>query len=459
MSLIRSSIVALAAASGMGAAAAIVATALPSDASTQATQDTPATAVAGSIFTWGTDSYGQTAQNPSSNLLPTELQVPIRQATDVATTSSGTRTYPTLPNAVALSAGNNHSLALLPDGTVLGWGRNNMGQVGIGDNTNNQDPTQVPGITDAIAVSAGEAHSMALRADGTVLAWGYNYNGQVGDGTGGTANQYRRTPVPVVGLQDVAAISAGNSFSVALKKDGTVWVWGKNTAGQLGQGTFGGVHGRPEQVPGLTDVVQIDASDDSFILARKSDGTVWAWGYNQYGMLGDGTVSTNDQKSNPTPTQVKDLTGVVDIAAGSYHSVALKSDHTVWSWGWNKQGQLGIDDLGVELSAVPVKAVDLNNEWDPAIDAVDVEAGGMNTAAIRANGGLVAWGVCNYNLAHNLVVSSNDSGADGCASGKVSANRPMLTWYKEGRKDIGAPLDGVAAVTVGSQHTMVVKTS
>lgn len=459
MSLIRSSVVALATVSSMGAAVAIVATALSSDASTQTTPTIAATAVPATIYTWGTDKYGQTAQNPTSNILPADLKVPIRRATDAIQSATGTWTYPLLPDAVAISAGSHHSLALLPDGTVLGWGANNFRQVGIGDSSNNQYPTQVPGITDATAISAGTRHSMALRSDGTVLAWGYNYDGQVGDGTGGTANQYRSTPVPVVGLQDVAAISAGSDFSLALKNDGTVWAWGKNTAGQLGLGTFGGTHGRPAQVPGLAGVVQIDASEDGFSLARKSDGTVSAWGYNQFGMLGDGTVSTNDQKANPTVTQVKDLTDVIDIATGAYHSVALKSDHTVWSWGWNESGQLGINDPSVELSPVPVKAVDLNDAWDPSIDAIDIEAGGENTVAIRGNGTLAAWGVCNLDLAHNLVVSLDDHGSPGCGLTTVSANRPMLTWYKAHVSDSpGAPLDRVAAVTIGAQHTMILKT-
>lgn len=108
---------------------------------------------------------------------------------------------------------------------------------------------------------------------------------------------------------------------------------------------------------------------------------------------------------------------------------------------------------------MPVKAVDLNDAWDPSIDATDIEAGGENTVAIRGNGTLAAWGVCNLNLARNLVVSLDDRGSPGCGLNKVSANRPMLTWYKERVSDSpGAPLDRVAAVTIGAQHTMILKT-
>ena len=202
-------------------------------------------------------------------------------------------------------------------------------------------------VTD-IAIAAGGYHTVALRADVTVWAWGWNDYGALGDGTWTDSN----TPVQVVGpggagnLEDIIAIAGGYHHTIALKSDGTVWTFGANDAGQLGDGT--NTHRiTPVQVFGeggsgfLTDVSAI-AGGHYHTIALKSDGTVWAWGNNFHGQLGDNTTT-----SRHTPVQVHgegDIGNIEDmsaIAAGYRHTIALKADGTVWAWGHNGYGQLG----------------------------------------------------------------------------------------------------------------------
>ena len=192
---------------------------------------------------------------------------------------------------------------------------------------------QAGSLANVIAIAAGGSHTLALKSDGTVWAWGDNGYGHLGDGT--TTERY--TPVQVSGLTGVIAISAGGYHSAALKSDGTVWAWGWNCEGQLGNGTTSDVNPFPVQVSGLTAVKAI-AAGANYSKALKSDGTVWAWGAGYYGQLGDGTTV-----SKYTPVQVSGLTGVAAIGSGEYqfHSIALKSDGTVWTWGYNYYGQLG----------------------------------------------------------------------------------------------------------------------
>ncbi len=153
--------------------------------------------------------------------------------------------------------------------------------------TNRYTPVQVSGLTDVISVSGGGGHSIVLKSDGTVWGWGNNTNGQLGNGDSGT---FVRSPVQTTGLADVVSVSAGKYHTIALKLDGTVWAWGYNFNGQLGDGTQ---YNRctPVQVSVLTDVISVSSRYDHSI-ALKSDGTVWAWGSNTSGQLGDGTTTT-----------------------------------------------------------------------------------------------------------------------------------------------------------------------
>ena len=190
-------------------------------------------------------------------------------------------------------------------------------------------------------MAAGAYHSLALKSDGTLWAWGSNSDGQLGDGTRTT----RTTPTQIP-ISGVVSLIAGANHSLALKSDGTLWAWGDNFYGQLGDGTTTDSR-TPKQI--LTDVNAM-AAKWSQTLVIKRDGSLWAWGRNNRGQLGDGTTTNRS-----TPTSI--LTGVVALAAGSEHSLALKSDGTLWAWGSNSFGQLVDGSSGVQLSPTQVTGI------------------------------------------------------------------------------------------------------
>jgi len=145
---------------------------------------------------------------------------------------------------------------------------------------------KVSGLAGMTEVAAGQRHSIALKNDGTVWTWGGNNSGQLGNGTFADS----RTPVLVAGLSNVTAISAGYDFSIALRSDGTVWAWGANNTGQLGNGSTTN-RNTPAQVNGLSGVIAIDSGNCGHSLAVESDGSVWAWGSGMYGQIGNGFTS------------------------------------------------------------------------------------------------------------------------------------------------------------------------
>jgi alpha-tubulin suppressor-like RCC1 family protein len=276
-------------------------------------------------------------------------------------------------NVVGVAAGGLHSLALKPDGSVWGCGYNSFGQLADQWSSAAQclaGPT--PGIEDAISVSAGAYHSAALKADGTVWVWGRNYEGQLGNGT----TEMGWMPSQVTGLSGMVDVSAGWWHTVACRRDGTVWAWGANGCGQLGDGTTAD-RLLPVRVDGLNGVTSLSAGANH-TLALRSDGTVWAWGANWNGQLGDGT-----QQSQSVPVQVVGLDGVVAIAAGGYHSLALKSDGTVWGWGGNWVGQLGVGDA--DNRSVPVQLTSVGC-------ATEIAAGQYHSLVRRTNGDIVSFG-------------------------------------------------------------------
>ncbi len=170
--------------------------------------------------------------------------------------------------------------------------------------------------------------SLALKSDGTVWAWGDNQYGELGNGSTTNSN----VPVQVTGLTGVMAIAFLSGYGI--EGDGTVWAWGDNQYGELGNSSTAN-SSVPVQVSGLTGVAAI-AGGLYHSLALKADGTVLAWGYNVDGELGSGS---NTSSSVPVP--VNSLSGVTAIASGGDTSLALKNDGTVWSWGYNADGELG----------------------------------------------------------------------------------------------------------------------
>jgi alpha-tubulin suppressor-like RCC1 family protein len=236
----------------------------------------------------------------------------------------------------AVAAGYAHVLALKTDGTVWSWGSNGNGQLGLGTTTTVNVPTQVPTLAAVVAVAAFgwdySSQSFAVKADGTVWAWGYNNAGQLGDGT----NTQRTSPVqvsaplPPLQMTGVVAVAAGREHTLALTSDGHVWAWGANGSGQLGNNSQ-----TPSWIPvsvvGLTDVVAVGAGD-THSAALKRDGTVWTWGNNSSGQLGNGTTSG----IRKIPGQVPDILDGTTLSAGAERTLVVRGDGIegrLWAWG------------------------------------------------------------------------------------------------------------------------------
>lgn len=278
-----------------------------------------------------------------------------------------------------VSAGDLSSYALKSDGTVYAWGDNTFGQLGDGTVTSSTIPQQVSGLSNVEQIAAGNDHVLAVNADGTVEGWGLNNAGQLGDGN----TLSSATPVTVQGLSNVVQVAAGGlpttaGHSVALESDGTVWTWGYGKHGQLGLGSNSS-NPVPTQVPGLTGIVQVAASGDN-TYALKSDGTVYAWGDDGFAQIGN-PGSANNQN---TPLQVTIANATV-IAAGSAHALAITADGNVWGWGDNNTFQLG--DLGAcgKTCVTPTQAFDLTG-------AAEIAAGEVHSLAETTNGTVYAWG-------------------------------------------------------------------
>jgi YD repeat-containing protein len=239
-----------------------------------------------------------------------------------------------------------HNLAVKSDGTVWAWGWNSRGQLGHDTSTNlcpaplsgtcSNVPVQVIGITNPLTITGGGFFSLALMPSHRLKAWGANENGQLGDGS----YTDRSAPVDVSSvLSDVVQVSAGWRHAVAVTSAGTVWTWGDNTYGEIGNGiTSTTGMSIPYQVAGLSNVTAVSGGD-RFTAALKSDGTVWTWGWNGFGQLGDGTFTDRS-----TPVQVIGLSDVIYLAARDYHVLVIKSDGSVWAWGSGGNGELGNND-------------------------------------------------------------------------------------------------------------------
>jgi len=270
-------------------------------------------------------------------------------------------TIPGISGVIDVGASPGLTVALKNDGTVWVWGlvgTSFVSQLGLGPRPGGTaTPTQVPGLSNIVAIAVGDTHTVVLRADGKMFAWGRNFSGQLG--IGGADNNDKVSPVETVPVPGVVAISAGFSFTLALGADGRVWSWGNNNSGQLGNGDTTVVQRfSPGLVIGLTDVVDISASKGAgpgsisgvaaqHSLAVRRDGSVWSWGRNANGQLGDGTTT-----DRATPVQVPGLSGAVVAAAGGAFSVVRKNDGTFLAWGDNTPGNLGTGNTTSSLTPV-----------------------------------------------------------------------------------------------------------
>jgi alpha-tubulin suppressor-like RCC1 family protein len=312
----------------------------------------------GSLWSWGRGAKGQLGNGDANlaSLTPTRI---------------GTAT-----NWQAVSTGIFHSLALKKDGTIWAWGYNNAGQIGDGTFDDRFTPTQIGTDNDWQAIETGHYFCLALKKDGTLWAWGDNTNGQLGDGI--YLSKVR--PTKVGADNDWQFINADLNSSLAIKKDGTLWTWGLNNDSKLGYQPLVPNQDIPNKVG--TDNNWLSAAMGlNHVVAVKKDGTLWSWGGNELGQLGDLTTI-----NKILPAQVGTEKDWQSVAAGDGYSLALKKDKTIWSWGDVASNRyIGILGNGAFYgNSVPLQTGVA--EWQ------SISAGKTYAFAIKSDASLWAWG-------------------------------------------------------------------
>jgi alpha-tubulin suppressor-like RCC1 family protein len=299
----------------------------------------------GRLFCWGGNESGQLGDGTTA-----PRPVPTR----VGTANTWTQ----------VSAGVAHTCAVRSPGTLWCWGANEVGQLGDGTTTARLTPVQVGGATDWAQVAAGRGHTCALRRTGALFCWGANDWGQLGDGT----STNRLTPTRIGTLVDWSQITAGRNHTCGIRRPGTLWCWGANGSGQLGDGSTRGRSNPVLAGPLVVDWSQV-APGRNHTCGIRRPGTLWCWGANGSGQIGDDT--THNRR---TPFQVTTATNWVRAAGGGSHTCAVRSPGALWCWGANSYGQLG--DGTVTRRLTPVR-VGTATTW------ADVAAGRTHSLGVK----------------------------------------------------------------------------
>ena len=374
----------------------------------------------GSLYMWGWNHYGQLGDGTTTSYRYTPVKIMDNVASvslggihSAAITKDGslykwgggdkTRPHRVASNVQSVKLGYSHTTVISKDGGLYTWGYNDYGQLGNGTTTNSSNPIKI--MNDAVDCAGGGNHTIALKKDGTVYTWGYNNCGQLGDGTTtdrtspGAIQIYDHTNVltssgvkhgiiPDNGnysfgsTGEIVQVAAGGTHSAAVTKDGDLYMWGSNGAGQLG--VYSNANSKiPIKVNNSSSTlpeksVKYVALGGNHSAAITKDGSLYIWGWNNYGQLGDGTTT-----ERYTPIKIMD--NVASVSLGDYHSAAVTKDGSLYMWGNNSSGQLG--DGTTTSRYTPVKI--MNN-------VASVSLGSSHSAAITKDGSLYMWGWNHY---------------------------------------------------------------
>jgi len=291
-------------------------------------------------------------------------------------------------NWINVNLSESAGFALKTDGTLWTWGTNTYGQLGLGNITNYETPQQLGALTNWASVSTSGYSTSAIKKDGTLWSWGYNVSGELGLGN---RTNYS-SPVQVGSLANwkIIFVQPATGGSLAIKTDGTLWAWGDNYAGQLGQGNTTN-YSSPVQVGALTNWSTVSGSgEDNHVVAVKTDGTLWTWGANTYGQLGLGNIT-----SYSSPRQVGALTNWKTPAAGFNFSSVIKTDGTLWTWGYHP-----VLGLGSSTNYSSPKQVGSSTNWST------IGSGDYHSVALKTDGTLWSWG---YNLTGAIGLNGSPS--------------------------------------------------
>ena len=282
------------------------------------------------------------------------------------------------PRVRLTAAGGRHTVTVREDGSLWAWGGNDHGQLGDNTVTDRSSPIKIGTAVNWATVAAGNRHTAAIRTDGSLWAWGGNEHGQLGNGGGGHGDR-SLSPVRIGAATDWVSVAAGGNYTVAIRSDGTLWAWGENRFGQLGDGTVID-RSLPTRIGTATNWATVTVGGRHTVAIRR-DGSLWAWGENRFGQLGDGPTANRN-----APTRIGMGTYWAYVSAGGSHTVAVRRDGSLWAWGANESSQLGNGGGGMgDMTRVPVR-IGIATTWASAA------AGDRHTMAAQTDGSLWAWG-------------------------------------------------------------------